>query len=148
MRCDPIIMHLAQKIGEVLHVESSSSYRNKTSGQRVQILVSSLEDLPERIFPDIEDMGIDDGVVVEYSDLPNQCGRCRKMGHNSKRILNLDKVLFCPLTAIITMLSIKERPLKDQLKRKICRLLKEHLILTHQKALQSSSKFTDEHKRK
>ena len=71
MKCDPIIMHLAQKIEEVLHVESSSSYCSKTCGQRVQILVSNLEDLPERIFLDIEDMRIDDSVVVEYSSLLN-----------------------------------------------------------------------------
>ena len=84
MRCDPIILYLAQKIGDVSHVENSNSYRNKTSGQRVKILVSSLEDLLERIFPNIEDIGIDDGVLVEYLRLPNQCGRCRKMDHESK----------------------------------------------------------------
>ena len=87
MRCDPVILHLAQKIGDVLHVENSNSYHSKTFGQRVRILVSSLEDLLERIFPDIEDMGIDDGVLVEYSRLPNQCGRCKKMGHDSKLCL-------------------------------------------------------------
>ena len=63
MRCDLISMHLAQKIGKVLYVERSISYLSKTSGQRVRILVSSLEDLFERIFHDIEDMEIDDNVL-------------------------------------------------------------------------------------
>ena len=81
LRCDPIILHLAQKIGEVLHIESSSSYCSKTSRQRVRVLVTNLEDLPERIFPNIKDMGIDNRILVEYSNLPNQCGCCKKMGH-------------------------------------------------------------------
>ena len=84
LTCDRIILHLAQKIGEVLHIESSSLYYSKTSGQRVRVLVTNLEDLPERIFLDIEDMDIDNGVLVEYFRLPNQCRRCRKMRHDSK----------------------------------------------------------------
>ena len=43
------------------------------------MLVTNLEDLPERIFSHIEDMGIDDGIIVEYSDLLDQCGHCRKI---------------------------------------------------------------------
>ena len=83
-RFDLVIQHLVQKIGEVLHIGSSNSYYSKTSRQRVRILVSSLEDLIEKIVPNIENMGIKDGVIVEYSSPADQCGKCRKMGHDSK----------------------------------------------------------------
>ena len=84
LRCDLEILQFAQKIGEVLHIESLSSYRHKTSRQRVYISVTNLENLSKRIFPDIEDMSIDDGVLMEYFGLFDQCGRCRKMVHDSK----------------------------------------------------------------
>ena len=38
----------------------------------------------KRSFLTFEDMGIDDGVLVEYFGVPDQCSRCRKMGHYSK----------------------------------------------------------------
>ena len=81
LRDDTFLRTIGAHIGQVIAIDSSEAYRAKLFGPRVRILVSEIDKLPHTVvLPRLDG----DGVVeynLEYSGLPNQCGRCRALDH-------------------------------------------------------------------
>jgi hypothetical protein len=78
---DTFLKTIGEQIGQVIAIDSSEAYRADLFGPRIRILVKDLNTLPHAVvLPRLDG----DGVVehtLEYSGMPNQCGRCRSRDH-------------------------------------------------------------------
>ena len=87
LREDTFLRTIGEHIGQVIAIDNSEAYRAKLFGPRIRILVKYITSLPHTVvLPRLDG----DGVVeysLEYSGLPQQCGRCRSMDH---------QVRYCP----------------------------------------------------
>ena len=81
LREESFLRTIGEHIGQVIAIDNSEAYRAKLFGPRIRLLVKDLNSLPQTIvLPRLDS----DGVVeyqLEYSGLPNQCGRCRSRDH-------------------------------------------------------------------
>jgi len=81
LRDEHLLHTIGAQIGKVVAVDNSEAYRAKLFGPRIRILVQDLNTLPLTIaLPKIEGEG-KVRYLLEYSGLPNQCGRCRSRDH-------------------------------------------------------------------
>ena len=72
---------VGEHIGQVIAVDTSEAYRAKLFDPRVRLLVKDIDDLPQRVaIPRLDGEGIVE-YNLEFSGLPNQCGRCRSRAH-------------------------------------------------------------------
>ena len=87
LRDEHLLHTIGTQIGKVVVVDNSEAYRAKLFGPQIRILVQDLNTLPLAVvLPRLNG----DGTVkylLEYSGLPNQCGRCRSRDH---------QVRYCP----------------------------------------------------
>lgn len=87
LRTDSYLRNIGNHLGRVISIDNSAAYKAKLSGPRIRLLVQDLNNLPEVVvLPRLDE---DDTVeyALEFSGLPNQCGRCRSRDH---------QVRFCP----------------------------------------------------
>ena len=85
---DETFLHIiGEQIGQVISIDNSEAYRAKLFGPRIRLLVRDLDTLPHTvILPRLDGEGTIE-YALEFSGLPNQCGRCRSREH---------QVRFCP----------------------------------------------------
>ena len=89
LRDELILRTVGEHIGQVIAVDNSEAYRAKLFGPRVRLLVTNIDDLPQTVvLPRLDGEGAVE-YNLEFSGLPNQCGRCRSREH---------QVRFCPKT--------------------------------------------------
>ena len=77
----PFLQTIGEQLGQVISIDNSDAYKAKLSGPRIRILVQDLTELPSTVeIPRLDG----DGTLeykLEFSGLPNQCGRCRSHEH-------------------------------------------------------------------
>ena len=82
LRNDTFLRTIGAHIGQVIAIDNSEAYRAKLFGPRIRILVSDINNLPQSVvLPRIDGEG-EVEYQLEYSGLPNQCGRCRALDHH------------------------------------------------------------------
>ena len=87
LRDEALLRAVGEHIGQVIAVDTSEAYRAKLFGPRVRLLVKNIDDLPHTVvLPRLDGEGVVE-YNLEFSGLPNQCGRCRSRDH---------QVRFCP----------------------------------------------------
>lgn len=84
LRQEEFLRKLASQLGEVILVEDTESYKGKTAGPRIRALVQDPTSLPPFITLIGTDGSIKQKIKVLYTGLPNQCNRCRGIGHYAK----------------------------------------------------------------
>lgn len=81
LREESFLRTIGEQIGQVIAIDNSDAYRAKLFGPRVRILVRDLDDLPpSAIIPRLDGEG-EAEYILEFSGLPNHCGRCRSRDH-------------------------------------------------------------------
>ena len=81
LRNDIFLRTIGAHIGQVIAIDDSEAYRAKLFGPRIRILVNDINNLPQTVvLPRIDGEG-EVEYHLEYSGLPNQCGRCRALDH-------------------------------------------------------------------
>lgn len=87
LRNDTFLRIIGEQIGQVISIDNSEAYRAKLFGPRIRLLVRDLDNLPNTVvLPRLDGEGLIE-YALEFSGLPNQCGRCRSREH---------QVRFCP----------------------------------------------------
>jgi hypothetical protein len=87
LRNEAFLRNIGEQIGQVISIDNSEAYRAKLFGPRVRLLVKDLDNLPHTVvIPRLDGKGSKE-YALEFSGLPNQCGRCRSREH---------QVRFCP----------------------------------------------------
>lgn len=87
LRDDTFLHTIGEQIGQVISIDNSEAYRAKLFGPRIRLLVRDLDTLPHTvILPRLDGEGTIE-YALEFSGLPNQCGRCRSREH---------QVRYCP----------------------------------------------------
>lgn len=85
LREETFMRAIGEHIGQVISIDSSEAYKAKLFGPRIRLLVRDLHDLPHVVVvPRLDG----DGTVeyaLEFSGLPNQCGRCRTHDHQVRK---------------------------------------------------------------
>jgi hypothetical protein len=75
LRDETFLRTIGGYIGQVIAIDNSEAYRTKLYGPRVRLLVRDLESLPQTLeIPRLDEEGVVE-YKLEYSGLPNQCGR-------------------------------------------------------------------------
>ena len=81
LREETFFRTIGEQIGQVITIDSSEAYRAKLFGPRIRLLVRDLNNLPQvAVLPLLDGEGTIE-YKLEYSGLPNQCGRCRSRDH-------------------------------------------------------------------
>ena len=81
LREESFLRNIGDQLGQVVTIDTSESYITKLFGPRIRLLVRTLHNLPHTIIlPRIDREGSVE-YKLEYSGLPNQCGRCRSREH-------------------------------------------------------------------
>ena len=97
LRDESFLRTIGAQMGQVITIDNSDAYRAKLFGPRIRLLVQSLNTLPQTIvLPRLDREGTVE-YKLEYSGLPNQCGRCRSREH---------QVRYCPKREI----KLQQRP--------------------------------------
>jgi hypothetical protein len=87
LRDEEFLRTIGDQIGQVISIDNSETYRAKLFGPRIRLLVRDLDNLPHTaVLPRLDGEGTIE-YALEFSGLPNQCGRCRSRDH---------QVRFCP----------------------------------------------------
>ena len=87
LRDDTFLHTIGEQIGQVISIDNTDAYRAKLFGPRIRLLVRDLDSLPHTVvLPRLDGEGTID-YALEFSGLPNQCGRCRSREH---------QVRYCP----------------------------------------------------
>ena len=84
LREETFLRTIGGHIGQVIAVDNSDAYRAKLFGPRIRILVRDLDKLPRTVvLPRLDGEGVVE-YDLEYSGMPNQCGRCRSRDHHAR----------------------------------------------------------------
>ena len=87
LRTDSYLRNIGNHLGKVISIDNSAAYKAKLFGPRIRLLVQDLNNLPQVVvLPRLDEESTVE-YALEYSGLPNQCGRCRSRDH---------QVRFCP----------------------------------------------------
>jgi hypothetical protein len=112
LRDEAFLRIVGNQIGQVISVDNSEAYRAKLFGPRIRILVQDLDALPHTVLlPRLDGEGTI-AYALEFSGLPNQCGRCRSREH---------QVRFCPK---------KEMTNRPKTHQQVCRNIPPTQIVT------------------
>jgi len=100
-RNDAFLHTIGGQIGQVISIDNTEAYRAKLFGPRIRLLVRDLDSLPHTVaLPRLDGEGTLD-YAVEFSGLPNQCGRCRSREH---------QVRYCPKRELTSRHRNPQRP--------------------------------------
>ena len=78
---DTFLQTIGEQIGQVISIDNSEAYRAKLFGPKIRLLVRDLYTLPHTVvLPRLDGKGSIE-YALEFSGLPNQCGRCRSREH-------------------------------------------------------------------
>lgn len=81
LREDRFLHTIGEQIGQVISIDSSEAYKAKLFGPKIRLLVQDLDALPHTVvLPRLDGEGTIE-YALEFSGLPNQCGRCRSREH-------------------------------------------------------------------
>jgi hypothetical protein len=81
LRGDKVLQEIGEQIGQVISIDNSEAYKAKLFGPRIRLLVKDIDDLPHTVvIPRLDGKGTIEH-ALEFSGLPNQCGRCRARDH-------------------------------------------------------------------
>lgn len=81
LRDERFLHTIGNQIGQVISIDSSEAYKAKLLGPRIRLLVQNLDALPHTVvLPRLDGKGTQE-YALEFSGLPNQCGRCRSREH-------------------------------------------------------------------
>lgn len=81
LRDERFLHTIGSQIGQVISIDSSEAYKAKLLGPRIRLLVQNLNALPHTVvLPRLDGKGTQE-YALEFSGLPNQCGRCRSREH-------------------------------------------------------------------
>jgi hypothetical protein len=80
-RSKDMVHDLITAFAEVVAIDDTDSYKSKLSGPRIRIITSNVDTLPKTITLPRHDGKGDLIYELEYSGLPEQCGRCRSYDH-------------------------------------------------------------------
>jgi hypothetical protein len=81
LREEAFLRAIGEQLGQVIAIDTSEAYKAKLLGPRIRLLVQDLNDLPQSIvIPKLDGEG-EAKYELEFSGLPNQCGRCRARDH-------------------------------------------------------------------
>ena len=84
LRDDAFLRTIGEQIGQVIAIDNSEVYKAKFFGPRIRLLVCDLGNLPHAVvIPRLDGEGVVE-YKLEFSGLPNQCGRCRSKDHQVK----------------------------------------------------------------
>lgn len=101
LREDICLQTIGEQIGQVISIDNSEAYRAKLFGPRIRLLVKDLDALPISVLiPRLDREGTIE-YALEFSGLPNQCGRCRSREH---------QVRFCPRKEFASRYKPAQRP--------------------------------------
>ena len=81
LREESFLHIIGEHIGQVISIDNSEAYKAKLFGPRIRLLVRDLNNLPHTVvIPRLDNEGTVE-YALEFSGLPNQCGRCRSREH-------------------------------------------------------------------
>lgn len=81
LREETFLRTIGEQLGQVIAIDTSDAYKAKLLGPRIRLLVQDLNNLPQSIvIPRMDGEG-EVEYELEFSGLPNQCGRCRAKDH-------------------------------------------------------------------
>ena len=80
LRDDTFLHTIGKQIGQVISIDNSETCRAKLFGPCIRLLVKNLDTLPHMVLPRLDGDGTIE-YALEFSGLPNQCGRCRSRDH-------------------------------------------------------------------
>ena len=81
LREEAFLRAIGEQLGQVIAIDTSEAYKAKLLGPRIRLLVQDLNNLPQSIvIPRLDGEG-EAEYELEFSGLPNQCGRCRARDH-------------------------------------------------------------------
>ena len=113
LRDETFLKTIGEQIGQVIAIDNSEAYRAKLFGPRIRILVKDLNTLPHTVvLPRLDGEGVVE-YTLEYSGLPNQCGRCRSREHqvrNCPRKENKSRKRDCPTPTPATADEHEQQP--------------------------------------
>lgn len=84
LREEAFLRTIGEQLGQVISINNSDAYRAKLFGPRIRLLVQDINNLPQPIVLPRLDGGGEIKYQLEFSGLPNQCGRCRSRDHQVK----------------------------------------------------------------
>lgn len=81
LRDEESLRTIGEKIGHVISIDTSEAYKAKLFGPHIRLLIRDSDRLPHTIvIPRLDGEGKAE-YKLEFSGLPNQCGRCRSREH-------------------------------------------------------------------
>jgi hypothetical protein len=81
LREETFLRTIGEQIGQVISIDNSKAYKAKLFGPRIRLLIRDLDSLPNAVvLPRLNREGTVE-YKLEFSGLPNQCGRCRSREH-------------------------------------------------------------------
>ena len=81
LREETFLRTVGEQIGQVIAIDNSDAYMAKLFGPRIRLLIRDLNTIPHTvILPRLDGEGVVE-YALEYSGMPNQCGRCRSREH-------------------------------------------------------------------
>lgn len=90
LREEAFLRTLGEQLGQVISIDTSDAYRAKLLGPWIRLLVQDLNNLPQKIvIPRLDGEG-EVEYELEFSGLPDQCGRCRARDHQVRHCPKLE----------------------------------------------------------
>jgi hypothetical protein len=90
LREEAFLRAIGEQLGQVITIDTSEAYKAKLLGPRIRLLVQDPNDLPQSIvIPRFDGEG-EAEYELEFSGLPNQCGRCRARDHQVRNCPKID----------------------------------------------------------
>lgn len=103
MREESFLHMIGSQLGQAISIDNSEAYKDKLFGPRIRLLIPDLNKLPHTVaIPRLDGTG-NMHYPLEYSGLPNQCGRCRARDHQVRN---------CPKKELQRRRETKQHPYK------------------------------------
>ena len=81
LRDEAFLRTIGEQLGQVIDIDNLEVYKAKLFGPRICLLVQDVNNLPQLVvIPRLDGEGVVE-YDLEFSGLPNQCGRCRSRDH-------------------------------------------------------------------
>jgi hypothetical protein len=78
-------LDVCTQIGEVVWTSKQEEYTKKSSNPRICVLVEEISNIPLPIILPISLIDEEVEIVLEYKGIPQQCSKCKEMGHKEDK---------------------------------------------------------------